>query len=308
MLSVVLATRNRAPILRRTLEALARLAPPEGGWHLVAVDNGSTDETPGVLAAFAPRLPLAVIREPQPGRSVALNAALPALRGDLVVILDDDIVPEPDWLLRHAAVAAAQPDYAVFGGRIVPHWEVPPPRWVMERVDLALCYGIHAEMPEGPCLYFLVFGGNMSVRTKVFAHGLRFDAGFGPNGTRRYAIGGETEFVRRAEAAGFRPWHCRAALASHFVPRAHMTERWVCNRSRNFGRSQYKTDGPAIRELRGASEAETAARIKRAMAGERRRLWRAMLAGDGKARFAARYRLNFLAGLAEEHARAMRGG
>ncbi len=306
MLSVLLATRNRAPVLRRTLESLARLAPPEEGWHLVVVDNASTDATPSVLDEFRRRLPLTCIREPQPGKSAALNAAIPALRGELVILLDDDIVPEPDWLLRHAAVAAAQPDFAVFGGRIAPLWEAEPPRWVLERVDLALCYGVHGEMPEGPCLFFLVFGGNMSVRASVFAQGLRFDAAFGPNGTRRYAIGNETAFVKRAESAGFRPWHCRGALARHFVPKAHMSERWVCNRARNFGRSQYLVDGPAIRELRGGSNAETARRLRGAMAETRRRMWRALLAGHGKARFAARYRLSFLAGLAEEHAAAMR--
>lgn len=274
MLSVLLATRNRAAILRRTLEALARLESPEGGWHLVVVDNGSSDATPGVLAEFGRRLPLTCIREPRPGKSAALNAAIPALRGELVVMLDDDMVPEPEWLLRHAAVAAAQPDFAVFGGRIAALWETEPPRWVPERVDLALCYGVHGEMPEGPCPYYLVFGGNMSVRASVLAQGLRFDSAYGPNGTRRYAIGNETAFVKRAEDAGYRPWHSRAALARHFVPKAHMTERWVCNRSRNFGRSQYLVDGPAIRELRGATNAETARRLSRAMAETRRRMWR----------------------------------
>jgi hypothetical protein len=57
--------------------------------------------------------------------------------------------------------------------------------------------------------------------------------------------------------------------------------------------------------LRGGSEAETARRLRGAMAETRRRMWRALLAGDGSERFAARYRLNFLAGLAEEHAAAM---
>jgi hypothetical protein len=259
-----------------------------------------------VLEEFRRRLPLTCIREPQPGKSAALNAAIPALRGELVVLLDDDIVPEPDWLLRHAAVAAAQPDFAVFGGRIAALWEAEPPRWVLERVDLALCYGVHGEMPDGPCLFFLVFGGNMSVRADAFTRGLRFDSAYGPNGTRRYAIGNETAFVRQAESAGFRPWHCRAALARHFVPKAHMTERWVCNRARNFGRSQYLADGPAIRELRGGSDAETGRRLGGAMAGARRQMWRAALAGDGKERFAARFRLNFLAGLAEEHRAARR--
>ena len=80
------------------------------------------------------------------------------------------------------------------------------------------------------------------------------------------------------------------------------------DRARNFGRNQYLMDGPAIRELRGASDAQTASRLGRAIAETRRRLWRAMLAADGKERFAARFRLSFLAGLAEEHAARMRRG
>ena len=85
-----------------------------------------------------------------------------------------------------------------------------------------------------------------------------------------------------------------------------MTLGWVRNRALNFGRNQYRMDGPAIRELRGASDAETALRLKRAIGETRRRLWRAMLARDGKERFVSQFRLSFLAGLAEEHAAAMR--
>lgn len=306
MLSVLLATRNRAGILRRTLDALTALAPPPGGWRLVVADNGSGDSTPALLAEYRARVPLEVVVEPRLGKNMALNAALGATRGELVLFLDDDIVPEPDWLVRHAACAAAQPAYAVFGGRIAALWEAEPPRWILDRVDLALCYGIHGDIPEGECQFFLVFGGNMSVRAEVFRQGLRFDPAYGPDGGQSYRLGGETDFVRRAGRAGFRSWHCRAAVARHFVPTAHMTERWLRVRARNFGRNQYLMDGPAIRALRGASDAETALNLRRASAKSHRHAWRALLTGDGKERFAARFHQSFLAGLAEEHEAAMR--
>jgi glycosyltransferase involved in cell wall biosynthesis len=305
MLSVLLATRNRASLLRRTLEALARLAQPAGGWHLVAVDNGSSEATPSVLAAYRQRLPLTCIREPQPGKSVALNAAIPALTGDLVVLLDDDIVPEPDWLLQHAAVAAAQPGFGVFGGRIEPLWEAEPPRWILDWVDLPLCYAAHKDLPEGACPFYLVYGGNMAVRAELFHRGLRFAPGYGPNGRSNYPLGEETEFVRRAELAGFRSWHCRSAVVRHVVPKAHLRESWVLARARNFGRNQYLMDGPAIRELRGGTEAETAARLRRAIAEYRWRAWRAAFSGMAEARFRARWKTSFLAGLALEHRLAM---
>jgi hypothetical protein len=308
MLSVVLATRDRAGRLRRTLDALLRLQQPRDGWHLVAVDNGSRDSTSAVLADYRARLPMTVVHEPRPGRSAALNAAIPNIQGDHVLFLDDDIEPQSDWLPRHAAAAAGAPDYAVFGGRIVPQWEVEPPRWIRDWADLALCYGAHADLADGPCPFYLVFGGNMAMRAEVFRRGLRFDPVYGPNGGRNYVIGCETDFVRRAEHMGFRAWHCRTAVARHFVPKAHFRWRWVLDRARNFGRSQYRMDGPAFRALRAGSDAETAARLRAAIAEQRRNAWRAVLAGNAEARFRACWQMSFLAGLALEHAAATRRG
>ena len=307
MLSVVLATRDRAGRLRRTLDALLCLQQPREGWHLVAVDNGSRDSTPAVLADYRARLPMTVLREPRPGRSAALNAAIPDIRGGHVLFLDDDIEPQCDWLARHAAAAASAPDYAVFGGRIEPQWEAEPPRWVRDWVDHALCYGAHADLADGPCPFYLVFGGNMAMRAEVFRRGLRFNPAYGPTGGRNYVIGCETEFIRRAELMGFRPWHCRGAVARHFVPKAHFHRRWVLDRARNFGRNQYRMDGPSIRALRGATDAETAARLGAAIAAQRRAALRALFSREPEARFRARWQMSFLAGLALEHAAAMGG-
>jgi hypothetical protein len=49
MLTVVMATRNRAGVLHRVLDSFAALEIPRGGWKLVIVDNASTDATPEVL-------------------------------------------------------------------------------------------------------------------------------------------------------------------------------------------------------------------------------------------------------------------
>jgi glycosyltransferase involved in cell wall biosynthesis len=63
MLTVLLATRNRAAVLRETLEAFCRLQPPQSGWKMIVVDNGSTDETAAVLACFTNRLPRHAVSE-----------------------------------------------------------------------------------------------------------------------------------------------------------------------------------------------------------------------------------------------------
>ena len=118
MITVVFATHNGSRTLPMMLEALERLDEPEGGWTLIAVENGSTDETPAILDRFRRRLPLQVLHQPKRGKNAALNLAVPHFRSDLVVFTDDDVVPHQDWLRRMQSVAAAQPDFTIFSGRV----------------------------------------------------------------------------------------------------------------------------------------------------------------------------------------------
>src|SRR5690242_1243990 len=117
MLTVVLATKNRAAILRETLEAFCQLQPPSSGWKLVIVDNGSIDQTPEVLASFAGRLPLQTLCEPTGGKNSALNTGLGFVEGDLTVFTDDDTFPHTAWLVELRNAADAQPAYSMFAER-----------------------------------------------------------------------------------------------------------------------------------------------------------------------------------------------
>ncbi len=68
MLTVLLATRNRARILGNVLESYRLLQQPRTGWKLIVVNNGSTDETAEVIASFKSRLPLDSVRELTTGK------------------------------------------------------------------------------------------------------------------------------------------------------------------------------------------------------------------------------------------------
>ena len=98
--SVVVPTRNRSDSLSATLTALEAVEIPVG-WtaELVVVDNGSTDDTPEVVARarFAAQ-PVRRLEEPVEGPSRARNAGIRASRGEVVLFLDDDMRPPPMWL------------------------------------------------------------------------------------------------------------------------------------------------------------------------------------------------------------------
>src|SRR4051794_36241597 len=97
--SIVIATYNRASVLRDTLASLAQLRPAEP-WEVIVVDNNSPDDTRQIVEAAAPTFPSRLVYafEREQGRSAALNRGFGLATGDIVVTTDDDVRVDPDWL------------------------------------------------------------------------------------------------------------------------------------------------------------------------------------------------------------------
>lgn len=252
MLTVLLATHNGARTLPTVLEGYCRIEAPAGGWKLVIVDNASRDETPELLRRFEPRLPLTVLAETRPGKNRALNTGLAAVEGDLVVLTDDDAVPAQDWLVQMQRAAAAQPDFDIFGGTIVPRWEREPERWLLDWVPQGVTYTLTSKtQPEGPVGAGLVWGPNMAVRARVFEAGQRFADTIGPTAGVSYAMGSETEFTLRLESLGYRAWFVRAASVEHMIRDFQMDRAWILRRAERYGRGVCRRDllrgDPAVR-------------------------------------------------------------
>ena len=248
MLTVVLATRNRAALLTRTLEAMTRFVPPRGGWALLVVDNDSTDTTPGVLTAFAPRLPLRTLTEPRAGMTAALNAALPHLRGDLMVKTDDDVLAEPDWLSRYRDAADSYPETTLFGGTVLLEWPHAPPRWLWQDPRaLGMLYAL-SRPAEGPCSPHAIYGPHWAIRSAVLSHGLRFAEAIGPDQSKSaYVMGGESELFARLAASGHLGRHVAAARTRHIVRPEQLAEPWILDRAFSCGRGAVVVARPGRR-------------------------------------------------------------
>jgi glycosyltransferase involved in cell wall biosynthesis len=240
MLTVLFATRNRARILQSVLRTFCRVESPDGGWKLVVVDNGSSDQTALVLASYSDRLPLYSVVEPQLGKNCALNAGLALVEGDLTVLTDDDVFPRADWLVEFRRAADDHTEYSIFGGAIQPRWEVAPPPWVEWITDPGPVYSItDPSMKDGPVEGFLVFGPNMAIRSSVFQSGMRFNSEIGPRGAS-YPMGSETEFILRIERQGHKAWHVQRAIVEHFVREEQLKESWVLERAVRWGRGRFR--------------------------------------------------------------------
>lgn len=122
-LSIVIPTFNRASLLERCLDRLAPQAPPDAGVEVVVADDGSTDDTPGVVARWARSGLLDVhhVLCPRGYQGAARNRGARAASGDRILFLGDDIMAEPDLLRCHADAAARWgPEVVVLGEVVFP--------------------------------------------------------------------------------------------------------------------------------------------------------------------------------------------
>lgn len=117
--SVIVPVRNAAPYIERCLASLMSLETP---LEIVVVDDGSTDQTPDVVARLVSKAPkaVAVLTQEHKGLSSARNAGVDASTGDLIAFIDADDWVEPaafDDFLRHSRRSGV--DVAIGSGLMI---------------------------------------------------------------------------------------------------------------------------------------------------------------------------------------------
>lgn len=107
-LTVVIPTRQRWPVLARTLQALG--AQSVSGFGVCVVVDGEDQQVPPLPGCR-------VLQVPRGGPGAARNAGARAVDTPLVLFLGDDMVPRPDLVARHLSRHAPgdAPGHAVLG-------------------------------------------------------------------------------------------------------------------------------------------------------------------------------------------------
>lgn len=92
--SVVIPTYNRVQCLANAIDSV--LAQRFQDYELIVVDDGSTDETAGLVDTYSSRVKL--VCQPNSGVSVARNSGIKLAQGEWIAFLDSDDTWEPDKL------------------------------------------------------------------------------------------------------------------------------------------------------------------------------------------------------------------
>jgi hypothetical protein len=112
--SVVVPAYNLARFLGRAIDSALTQDWPAEALEVIVVDDGSTDETPHVLAAYGDRI--RAVRQPNGGLVRAVDRGLAEVTGDYVALLDADDEWPADRVSRHVVFLEAHPEVGLVHG------------------------------------------------------------------------------------------------------------------------------------------------------------------------------------------------
>ncbi|WP_454301209.1 glycosyltransferase family 2 protein [Salana multivorans] len=226
--TVAILTYQRPAMLRTALEAVSEQASALScPIELLVVDNDPRATAEDVVVSLEADVPVRYVCEPTPGIAAARNAALVAARDSrLLVFVDDDEVPEPEWLARLLG-HWEQTRCAAVAGPVLSRLPDPvPDPWVVAS-------GIfdRARFPTGSRRPGAGAGNLLLDLQFVRRHQLAFDARLGLQGGEDTLL--THEIVARG---GFIEW-CDEAVATELVPPERVTRSWMRRRAFRSGSS-----------------------------------------------------------------------
>lgn len=221
-LTIALCTRNRADVLAEVCAALLGQTVPPERFAVIVVNNASTDGTAALLDTLRPQFPhFLTVYEATPGSSLARNRATEHCTTPWIAFLDDDSLPDADYVEKALARTTACV-HACLAGETRAWRRGPLPSWFLDEYE-------NFVMRDKSCLTLepgeYAFGNNMLVRMDALHEIDGFDPRLGVAGTE-FCFGEETDLQIRLLQAGYSLGYAPDARIAHFAKPDRYT---LCN-------------------------------------------------------------------------------
>ncbi len=237
LLTVAICTRNPRPAhLGRVLDALIRQTLPRTDWELLIVDSASdrplAGSFPMPLGLFA-----RFVRLELSGLVRARLAAIGAATAPVLLFLDDDNVPAPDFLAQGLAVAAVWPHLGCWGPAVItPECETPPAPAIAAELGRMACCNFAADRWSNT-LDVVPAGAGLFVRLACarayasFATDDPFRHLIGET-AERFARGDDTDLVFHLVKHGWGAGQFRTLHLTHLLPSGRLTAAYIVKLAR----------------------------------------------------------------------------
>ena len=149
--TIQLCTYNRASLLERVLDACFEQTVPADSYEVVLVNDGSSDDTPAVIERARTRATCGfiVVDQQNSGLAKGRNAGIARARGERLILIDDDVLPLPNFVEEHLRSHEEHPKHIVRGGAInVESFDdLPPPVWNLKDYSANYFWTTNVSVP-----------------------------------------------------------------------------------------------------------------------------------------------------------------
>jgi GT2 family glycosyltransferase len=230
-ISVVVCTRNRAALLRGALASLYDLATEdEFTYEIVVIDNGSTDETPQVIAAAVTQAkhPLRGAVESELGIVAARNAGIRESQGRWIAFFDDDQLADWHWLaeLHRGAI---EKGCRVVGGSVQLALPAGCNRQLAPTVLMLLGESMGGDLPQRYGGRLAPGCGNLMVERSVFDQIGQFELAIEGRGE-------DADLYERMQRARIDAWYIPTAVIHHLTPAERLEREYLLSVAECMGR------------------------------------------------------------------------
>lgn len=243
--TVVIPTYNGEHRLPEVFERLcSQMGTDAISWEILVIDNNSSDRTADIvrcLQATFPR-PVCYCLERQQGAAYARKRAIQEAQSDLIGFLDDDNLPESDWVASAYQFSLEHPHAGAYASRIQGQFEVePPPHYQRILPYLALTDRGTRPLQYAPHRNLLPPSAGLVVRKQAWLTSIPAHTVLGGRTTGNMLTGEDLEVLSYIQRSGWEIWYNPAMKVTHKIPTWRLEREYLILFFRGIGLSRYVT-------------------------------------------------------------------
>ncbi|GAB4229876.1 MAG: hypothetical protein Kow00121_58710 [Elainellaceae cyanobacterium] len=213
-------------------------------WEVLVVDNNSQDQTAKVVETFQAEFPcpLRYCLELQQGAAYARNRAIREAASELIGFLDDDNLPDLDWVVAAYKFAQTHPCAAAYGSQIRGEFEIEPAAELQRILPFfAITQRGCKPLQYQSRLKVLPPSAGLVVRKSIWVAHVPSQTILSGRINGSMLTGEDTEVLAYILKAGGEIWYDPAMKVTHKIPAWRLNRDYLIPFFRGIGLSRYVT-------------------------------------------------------------------
>ena len=239
--TVAIPTYNGSDRLPKVLDQLrSQLNAGSFSWEVLVIDNNSTDSTSELVKGYQVEWSgdsfLRYCFEAKQGLAFARQRAIKEAKGAFVGFLDDDNLPDFNWVRAAFVFGNTHPKAGAYGGQIHASYETQPPE-NFKRIQSFLAIREQGTAPKlyQPNVLSLPPGAALVIRREAWCSSVPAHPGLvGRTGDSMLA-GEDYESLLYIHRAGWEIWYCPTMHTFHQIPSYRLEKDYLISLARGAG-------------------------------------------------------------------------